>query len=139
MPAPAFSTLYELVAEGVPYHSASLILCTLPVLRTGPFEIADLGEPAVAGYTRWTEASLLHIFPGPQIVVGQRVAMASRQWSLQNRGPTPIDVTGVALVVNMDASTPIILAVVAAATRWDPNARISGRFRLETLIYVQGA
>lgn len=135
MPA-AFDTLYELVAENVPYHSAALFLTTTDNPGGRLFGLGNIGEPTVAGYSRWTEQSLLTIFPDPHIVPGDLVRLVSRNWTLRNASNTPLDITGIGLLVFVAPDQPRIVAVNATPTRWNPDTRIAGRLSITSKIYT---
>lgn len=132
-------SLFGFLAESKPYASCAIVLCTAPLTAGSPMNLAELGEPAAAGYSRMNSADLGGLFDSIQIVPGQMVHLMSKTFDVHNHGSSNVNITGVALVVWTDPTTPIVMATVASPVVWQPNRRIAGRLRATVMIHDEGA
>ncbi len=128
-------SLYGFVAEFAPHTSAAILLLTNPIAPGQPITFAQLTEPNILGYQRQTSTSILDLFPQPQIVAGKMVRLLSRQIDQPNRSGAPVAITGSALVIWKNPSTPIVATVVPAPFIWAAGKRLIGRLRITSVIH----
>ncbi len=128
-------SLYGFVAEFAPHTSAAIILLTNPLTPGQRYTLGQLTEPNVLGYLRVSSGSLLNLFPQPQIVAGKAVRLVSKQIDMPNHGGAAVALTGIALVIWKDPSTPIVPVIVPLTQVWQPGKRIVGNFRITALIH----
>lgn len=137
MPTPAPS-IYGFVAENLPYVKCALALTTAPLSSGVMFTLAGLVEPTVAGYARYEATRLVDLFDDIHTVPGRMIRLVSKMLRLHNASGSNVDVTGVALVVWPDLSTPLVMAVVPSPKSWQSGKSIAGRLRLSALIHDEG-
>lgn len=137
MPSGPIKSLYGIVAGEESYFSAAFVLCTAPLLPGNRLGLADLGEPSVSGYGREEAATVREICYPPIIVPGESVSLTSKFLDWINDGPTPVNITGLALVVWKDRFTPVVMVTTPAPCFWRPGMRIRGRYSISANIYDQ--
>ncbi len=139
MPTPA-PTLYGLAAENVPYTKAALVACTGPLSGVASsLTLADLAEPTTAGYQRVEAATLADLCDDLEIVPGRMVRLVSRVIHWHNASAFNQPLSGVALVVWSDPSTPHVLAAIPAPCVWAIGHRAGGRLYVTGLIHDEGS
>lgn len=116
-------SLYGFVAEGAPHFSASLILCTNPILPGQVYTYADLVQPTIQGYSRLEEETVSHFLRDKFIEPGKRALLTVGNVFWTNKTDIQVFITGAALIIHKDRFTPLVAALVPKAAYWKPQER----------------